>query len=139
MLKISKRVSIAEDEIKFRTIRSSGPGGQHANKAATAVQLQFDLKNSALPDDVKERLSQLRDKRISSTGIITITARRYRSQEKNRQDAMERLRAIVQKAMYKQKKRISTKLSKSSKEKRLGEKIQRGKLKKMRGKVDPLD
>ncbi len=139
MLKISKRLSIAEDEIKFRTIRSSGPGGQHANKAATAVQLQFDLKNSALPDDVKERLWQMRDKRISSTGMITITARRYRSQEKNRQDAMERLRGIVQKAMYKQKKRISTKPSKSSKEKRLGEKIQRGKLKKMRGKVDPLD
>lgn len=139
MLKISKRVFIAEHEIKFRTIRSSGPGGQHANKASTAIQLQFDSKSSSLPDDVKERLKQLRDKRISSTGIITITARRYRSQEKNRQDALERLRGIVQKAMYKQKKRIRTKPSKSSKEKRLGEKTQRGKLKKMRGKVHPPD
>lgn len=128
---------IPEDELEFKAIRASGPGGQHVNKASTAIQLRFDSQNSSLPDQVKKNILQLKDRRINSAGVIIITSRRFRNQEANRLAAVQRLEHIIEEASFIQKKRRPTRPTRASKEKRLKEKSLRSRIKKNRSGIDP--
>ncbi|MCI0512377.1 aminoacyl-tRNA hydrolase [candidate division KSB1 bacterium] len=120
MLYINENISVDERELQFEFIRASGPGGQNINKVATAVQLRFDVEHTrALPPEVQARLIQLGGKRMTTEGVLIITARRFRTQEKNRQDAIERLVALIQRATVIPKVRRPTRPSRASKERRL--------------------
>ena len=133
MLEISPAIAIADDELIERFVRSSGPGGQNVNKVATAVELRFDAANSpSLPDDVRARLLARRDRRITSDGVIVINAQRFRTQDRNREDARERLAALVQAALKAPVKRVPTKPTRASKERRLTGKRERAQVKSTR-------
>ena len=132
MIEITPSLSIDERELTFEYIRASGPGGQNVNKVATAVQLRFDVSTSSLPEDVKQRLRHLAGKRVTSDGVLVIEAKRFRTQEQNRFDAMERFIELVKKASVKPKARKKTKPTAASKEKRLQSKKQRGRIKQVR-------
>lgn len=135
MLEISNNVTLAEWEIELSAIRSQGSGGQRVNKVATAIHLRFDIKNSSLPAIYKERLLKFSDSRITADGVIVIKAQSFRTQDKNKTDALNRLKELIQSAMVVQKKRKETKPTRSSQRKRVENKKQRAGIKSLRGKV----
>ena len=136
-LYISDTIAIPMDEIALTAVRSSGAGGQNVNKLATAIHLQFDIGASgALPEAVRERLLHLDDRRISSTGVVTIKAREHRTQARNREAALQRLRELVSSALVEQTPRVATRPSRKSMQKRLDDKRRRGDIKRSRGRVD---
>ena len=135
LLKISNQVTISVNEIQFSYIRAQGPGGQNVNKVSTAVHLRFDIKASSLPNNYKEKLLLLKDHRITADGVIVIKAQRFRSQDKNREDALQRLVEIIRKAMVIQKKRKTTRPTRGSQQRRMDSKSKIGKQKVLRRKV----
>jgi ribosome-associated protein len=128
-------IPLLEDEIEFTAIRAQGSGGQNVNKVSSAIHLRYNISNSSLPDEIKERLMALSDQRITADGVVVIKAQTTRSQEQNRQDAIERLQALVDSVAVPQKPRKATKPTRSSKLKRLDSKSTRGEVKKLRGRV----
>jgi ribosome-associated protein len=137
MLVISHQVTIPDAEIDIQAIRAQGAGGQNVNKVSSAIHLRFDIKASSLPDRYKQALLKLSDQRISSDGVIVIKSQNFRSQEKNREEALSRLQQLIKTAAIKPKIRKPTKPTKASKQRRMESKTKRGRLKGLRGKIEP--
>ena len=136
MLEITPAIAIEESELSERFVRASGPGGQNVNKVATAVELRFDVARSpAISEEVKQRLRAIAGTRMSADGVLTIDARRYRTQSQNRADARERLAELVRQALVKPRRRRKTKPTKNSVERRIQSKQKRSQTKRARGGV----
>jgi ribosome-associated protein len=135
MLIINHHITISADELDISAIRSQGAGGQNVNKVSSAIHLRFDVRASALPEFYKQRLLALHDSRITKDGIIVIKAQQFRTQEKNRADALQLLQALIRSATQVQKARRPTKPSRNARKKRTDSKTQRGRTKSLRGKV----
>ena len=136
MFKISNTVTLQESEVQFSAIRASGSGGQKVNKVSAAIHLRFEIATSSLPLFYKERLLELKEKRITKDGIIVIKAQQHRSQEQNREEAVERLIELIKSVNTTQKRRVVTKPTKGSQKRRLQSKKHHGEKKKLRGNVD---
>ena len=137
MLKITDQISLDERELEERFVRASGPGGQNVNKVSTAVELRFDVVGSpSLPEGVRVRLARLAGRRLSDEGILIIRADRFRTQERNREDARERLTELIRQATVVPKRRVPTKPSRASKARRRDDKKKRGRVKRLRGSRD---
>jgi len=136
MIKITQEISIDDKEIQIRFIRASGPGGQKVNKVATAAQLRFDVGNSSLNKEIHERLFKLAGRKATKEGVIVLHARRFRTQERNRQDVIERLAILIRRALIKPKPRRKTKPSRKVKEKRLADKKRQSEKKRLRRSPD---
>lgn len=133
MIRVTERLSLNEDELEWEFIRASGPGGQNVNKVSSAVQLRFDARrSSSLPEEIKERLMRLAGRRMTQEGVLVIDARRYRTQEANRQDALRRLVALIRKASAQPKARKSTRPSAAARAARQEEKRRRALIKRYR-------
>ena len=137
MIEVTDLISLGDDEVKLEFVQSSGPGGQNVNKVASKAQLRFDTNSSSLPEDVRSRLRQIAKKRISDDGILLIEARRYRTQDQNRADAINRLVELIRKATETPKTRRRTKPTEASIQKRLESKRRRGETKQQRRRIDP--
>ncbi|AMO55392.1 hypothetical protein GZ77_10450 [Endozoicomonas montiporae] len=135
MIKISQNVSLTDEEVSISFIRAQGAGGQNVNKVSSAVHLRFDIKASSLPEFYKERLLKLSDQRITRDGIVILKAQSYRTQEKNREDALQRLVELIRSAVVVQKKRRPTKPTRASKTRRMDKKTRRGQVKSLRGRI----
>jgi ribosome-associated protein len=140
MIQVTQGIAIDERELDERFVRAPGPGGQHVNKVATAVELRFDAARSpALPEAVRARLMRLAGRRLNAEGILIIEAHRFRTQERNRRDALERLIALIQRATLEPKLRKPTRPTRASKERRLEGKSQRAQVKGLRRRTYPDD
>lgn len=134
MIRITNDIAIDDREVEETFVRAAGPGGQNVNKLATAVQLRFDVQHSpSLPDSVRSRLEHLAGRRLTSEGVLIITAQRYRTQERNRQDALERLVDLIRRAAVPPRRRVPTRVSAAAKRRRLEAKKQRAGIKRLRG------
>ncbi len=136
MLHISSHVIIPDSEVQLHAVRSQGAGGQNVNKVSTAIHLQFDIKASSLPPFYKQELLKLKDHRVSQDGVITIKAQQHRTQERNREDALERLCLLIKSVAIPRKKRRATKPTKGSQTRRLESKKKTGRLKALRGTIE---
>ena len=136
MLKISDKVAIPSNEIDIQAVRSQGAGGQNVNKVATAIHLRFDIRASSLPARYKEKLLKLNDSRITTDGVAIIKAQQFRTQLKNKEEALKRLKNLIQSVFVSRKKRFATKPGKAANRKRLEKKTKRGLVKALRRKVD---
>jgi ribosome-associated protein len=136
MLSVSDQLRIPEAELEFSAIRAQGAGGQNVNKVASAIHLRFDVNASSLPMEIRQKILRLRDDRISKQGVIIIKAQRFRTQERNREDALERLKKLILAAVVVKKQRLPTRPGPGSGEKRLARKSRHGKLKKSRSKIN---
>ncbi|MFA5898552.1 MAG: alternative ribosome rescue aminoacyl-tRNA hydrolase ArfB [Hyphomicrobium sp.] len=131
---VTDRVSLDEDELEERFVRSSGPGGQNVNKVSTAVELRFDVRSSpSLPGDVRARLERLAGRRLTDEGVLVVKAERFRTQERNRDDARQRILELIKEACIEPKRRIKTKPTRASRERRHEAKARRGQVKRLRG------
>ncbi len=135
MIRLSNHISIPVDEIDISAIRATGSGGQKVNKVSTAIHLRFDIKKSSLPDFYKQRLLNISDQRITADGVIIIKAQKHRTQEKNRQDALLRLKDLITAATAIKKSRRPTKPTKGSQKRRVDKKVKKGRTKSLREKV----
>jgi ribosome-associated protein len=132
MIELGPRVAVPDEELQFSAIRAQGAGGQNVNKVSSAVHLRFDVRASSLAPELKEALLALRDQRITAAGVIVIKAQRFRSLESNREDALERLRALVARALARPAPRVPTRPSRAARRQRVDDKSRRGALKALR-------